>query len=165
LLIEFLAGAGLAIIFLRGWVVSSRIGAVLILASAFLFASEFWLPYERLPSIISWGIPAFMLVAGSLAFESRLKDGFGRRVAKLGDSSYLLYLSLVLVLDLLIATPIHVLNVSETAAIFLSFPLSAACVVIAAVGYRLVERPLLGALKRLFLSRSKRASRPSAALS
>lgn len=165
LLIEFLAGAWLAIVFLRGGVVSRYLGYALILGSVFLFASGFWLAYERLPSIISWGVPAFMLVSGSLAFESQLKDGFGRQLAKLGDSSYLLYLSLVLVLDLLIATPIHALNINETAAIILSFPLSAGCVLIAAVGYRLVERPLLGALKRLFLSRSSRVSRPSVALS
>jgi len=94
-----------------------------------------------------------------------LKGAFGRRVAELGDSSYLLYASSVLVLDLLIATPIHTLNVNEAAAIFLSFPLNTACVVIASVGYRLIERPLLGALKRLFLSASERASRPPAALS
>jgi len=115
--------------------------------------------------VVSWGIPAFMLVSGSLAFEADLNKGLGRRVAKLGDSSYLLYLSLVLVLDLLIATPIGALNVSEGAAIWLSFPLSAACVVIAVIGYELVERPILGALKRMFLTRPGRSAEPAAALS
>lgn len=165
LLIEFLAGGWLAIVFLRGWVVSRTVGAALIAGAACLFASGFWLPYENIPSVVSWGIPAFMLVGGSLAFEADLKKGFGRRLAKLGDSSYLLYLSLVLVLDLLIATPIGALNGSESAAIWLSFPLSAACVVVAAFGYELVERPILGALKRMFLVTKRRPAEAAAALS
>lgn len=165
LLIEFLAGGWLAMSFLRGWAVSRTVGAALIAGAVCLFGSGFWFPYERIPSVVAWGIPALMLVSGSLAFEADLKMGLGRRVAKLGDSSYLLYLSLVLVLDLLIATPIGALNVSEGAAIWLSFPLSAACVLIAGVGYELVERPILGALKRLFLARPSRSAEAAAALS
>jgi exopolysaccharide production protein ExoZ len=165
LLIEFLAGAWLAIAFLRGLAASRRVGAMLIVVAVCLFGSGFWLPYESVPSVISWGIPAFMLVTGSLAFEHVFRHGLGHPLAKLGDSSYLLYLSLVLVLDLLIATPLASLNVSERAAVLLSFPLSAVCVLVAAVGYQVVERPLLRALKRLFLSRSKRSLAPSVALS
>ena len=165
LLVEFLAGGWLAMAILRGWVVPRLAGAVLVIAALCLFATGFWLPYERIPSVIAWGIPAFMLVSGSLAFEPSLKKGFGRRLAKLGDSSYLLYLALVLVLDLLIATPIAALNTSEAAAIWLSFPLSAACAAIAAIGYEIFERPLLKSIKRLLLPRSKRSLAPSAALS
>jgi exopolysaccharide production protein ExoZ len=165
LLLEFLAGAWLAIAFLRGWAVSRRLGTMLVIAAICLFASGFWLPYERVPSVISWGIPAFMLVSGSLAFEHVFKSGVGHRLAKLGDSSYLLYLSLVLVLDLLIATPIAALNVNERAAVLLSFPLSAACVLVAAIGYQIIEGPLLKVLKRVFLSGSKRPLAPSVALS
>jgi exopolysaccharide production protein ExoZ len=165
LLIEFLAGGWLAIGFLEGWMVSRRAGGMLVVASALLFASGFYFPYERLPSIISWGVPAFMLVAGSLAFENDLKDSVGRQLARLGDSSYLLYLSLVLVLDLLIATPAASLDVDAKAAALLSFPLSLACVLIAAAGYQFVERPLLRALKRVFLSRHGASLAPSAVLS
>jgi peptidoglycan/LPS O-acetylase OafA/YrhL len=138
---------------------------VLAAAAVCLFVAGFWLPYESLPSVVSWGVPAFMLVAGSLAFEPSLKKGFGRRLAKLGDSSYLLYLSLVLVLDLLIATPLGALNTSEATAIWLSFPLSAACAAIAAIGYEVFERPLLKGIKRVLLPRSKRSLVPSVALS
>jgi exopolysaccharide production protein ExoZ len=165
LLIEFLSGGWLAMAFLRGRVVPRPAGAVLAAAAVCLFVAGFWLPYESLPSVVSWGVPAFMLVAGSLAFEPSLKKGFGRRLAKLGDSSYLLYLSLVLVLDLLIATPLGALNTSEATAIWLSFPLSAACAAIAAIGYEVFERPLLKGIKRVLLPRSKRSLVPSVALS
>jgi len=165
LLIEFLSGGWLAMAFLRGRVVPRPAGAVLAAAAVCLFVAGFWLPYESLPSVVSWGVPAFMLVTGSLAFEPSLKKGFGRRLAKLGDSSYLLYLSLVLVLDLLIATPIGALNTSEATAIWLSFPLSAACAAIAAIGYEVFERPLLKGIKRVLLPRSKRSLAPSVALS
>ena len=40
-----------------------------------------------------------------------------------------------------------------------------ATVLIAMIGYRLVEQPILGTLKRLFLSRPTRSSEPRAILS
>jgi exopolysaccharide production protein ExoZ len=93
-----------------------------------------------------------MLVAGALAFEPELRSPTGRFFAKLGDSSYLLYLSHVLLLDLLVATPISALNESRSAAVLLSFGLAIACAAIAAVGYETIELPLLKGIKRLVLN-------------
>ena len=151
LLLEFMVGAWLGYAWATGLAIGRRAGAILIVGGLALFAIGFWLPYEKLPSVISWGPPALMLVAGALAFEPELRAPAGLFFAKLGDSSYLLYLSHVLVLDLLVATPISALNSSRSAAVLLSFGLAIVCAAIAAVGYETIELPLLKAVKRLFL--------------
>jgi exopolysaccharide production protein ExoZ len=147
-----MVGAWLGYAWASGLAIGRRVGALLIVGGLALFAVGFWLPYERLPSVISWGPPALMLVAGALAFEPELRSPTGRFFAKLGDSSYLLYLSHVLLLDLLVATPISALNESRSAAVLLSFGLAIACAAIAAVGYETIELPLLKGIKRLVLN-------------
>jgi len=153
LLLEFMVGGWLGYAWANGLDIGRRAGALLIVCGLALFATGFWLPYEKLPSVISWGPPALMLVAGALAFEPELRSRAGRFFAKLGDSSYLLYLSHVLLLDLIVATPISALNSSRSAAVFLSIALAIVCAAIAAVGYEAIELPLLKAVKRLFLTR------------
>lgn len=151
LLLEFVAGAWLGYAFAQGLVAGPRLGSFLVFLGIILFASGFWLPVERLPSVISWGVPSFLLVCGALAFESRLRTAWGRRFGKMGDSSYLLYLSHVLVVDILIATSIRNWDRSVPDAVWLSLPISAFCTVAAAIGYDVVELPLLKALKKRIL--------------
>lgn len=156
LLLEFVGGAWLGLAFAHGLRVRPRPGAILVVMALALFVSGFWLPFERLPSVISWGVPSLLLVTGALAFEPRLRTVAGRGVAKLGDSSYLLYLSHILVIDLLIATPISSWDVSVAAAVWLSLPIAAICTIGAAFGYQVIELPMLKALKNWLLPRRKR---------
>lgn len=158
LLLEFAGGAWLGYAFANGLDVRPRVGTTLVVTALALFISGFWLPVERLPSVVSWGIPSLLLVTGALAFEPWLRTTAGRTLAKLGDSSYLLYLSHILVIDLLIATPIISWNASVSAAVWLSLPIAATCTVGAAVGYQIVELPLLKLLKASLLPRRKRRS-------
>ena len=160
LLLEFVAGAWLGLAYSRGFGVTQNVGAVLIVAAIVLFASGFWVDYNRVPSIISWGIPSVLLVTGALTFEPKFKSAVGRFFGRLGDSSYLLYLCHVLIIDLLLATPISRFNHNEGWAIAISLPLALACTAIAAGGYRVVELPLLNAVKRLTMARQT-AGRPS----
>ena len=163
LLLEFMVGAWLGYAWANGLKIGRTTGALLIVGGLSLFATGFWLPYEKLPSVISWGPPSLMLVAGALAFEPELRAPAGRFFAKLGDSSYLLYLSHVLLLDLLVATPIAALNSSRSAAVALSFALAILCAAIAAIGYETVELPLLRTVKRLFLPAGRSAAQRSPA--
>jgi exopolysaccharide production protein ExoZ len=163
LLLEFMMGAWLGYAFSRGLVVPRRLGGLLVAVAIALFVSGFWLDYDRLPSVLSWGIPSLLLVTGALAFEPELRGAPGRFFAKLGDSSYLLYLSHVLLIDLFIATPISALNRSPATAVAISFPLALLCTAIAALGYEWIELPLLKAVKHAILSPSKRPGRVSIA--
>jgi exopolysaccharide production protein ExoZ len=158
LLLEFVAGAWLGFAYSRGFAVTHRIGAILIAVAIVLFASGFWVDYKLVPSIVCWGIPSLLLVTGALAFEPELRSGTGRFFGRLGDSSYLLYLSHVLVIDLLLATPISLLNRNEAWAIAISLPLALLCTGIAAGGYRTIELPLLNAMKRMTM-RGRRIDR------
>jgi len=151
LLLEFIAGAWLAFAFERGLTIGPRIGSWLLATGLALFATGLWIDYARVPSVVCWGIPSLLLVAGGLAFEPKLASRLGRSTAKLGDSSYLLYLSHILLIDLVAATSLAVLNNSDSAAAYLSIPLAVTCTIAAAVGYEWIERPLLNVTKRWLL--------------
>lgn len=159
LLLEFVCGAWLGLAYARGFGVRQNIGAIFVAVALLLFASGFWLDYHRLPSVISWGMPSLLLVTGALAFEPRMKSAIGHFFGRLGDSSYLLYLSHVLIIDLILATPISVLNRDESSAVLISLPLALACTAVAAAGYEAIELPLLRVLKRMIMpSRSFQSS-------
>lgn len=153
LLLEFICGAWLGLAYARGFGVGEKIGAALMIAALGLFAAGFWFDYDALPSVISWGIPSLLLVAGTLAFEPRMKSGVGQFFGRLGDSSYLLYLSHVLIIDLILATAVSTLNDSETAAVLMSLPFAIVCTAIAAGGYKTLELPLLKMLKAFTMPR------------
>lgn len=164
LLLEFVAGAWLGVAYSRGFAVSQRTGAAFVMVAVVLFGSGFWLDYHSVPSIVSWGIPSLLLVTGALAFEPKLRSSRGRFFGRLGDSSYLLYLSHVLIIDLFLATPIALLNGSEYSAVVIALPFALACTAIAAGGYRTIELPLLKLLKRATLSTARTSSQRSAAV-
>ena len=155
LLLEFVGGAWLGYAFANGLSMGPRTGTALVVTALSLFASGFWLHYERIPAVVSWGLPSLLLITGGLAFEPWLRTAAGRGAAKLGDSSYLLYLSHILVIDLLIATPVGSWDRSSSAALWLSIPVAAICTISAAVGYQLIELPLLRILKGWLLPHKK----------
>ena len=98
LLLEFLAGVGLARLWARGSLqrAGRALGPVLIGAALLVLAAlqlggvrdDFWRP-------VLWGPPAVMIVAGALKLEAdgRLKGGrIDRALQAVGDASYSLYL-------------------------------------------------------------------------
>lgn len=161
LLLEFAAGAWLGYAFSNGLVFAPRTAGALTLLGLLTLISGFWVPYDRVPSVISWGIPSFFVVAGALSFEPWLRTAIGRFVAKLGDSSYLLYLSHILTIDLLLASPIGSWDGSRLSAVWLSVPVAVVCTIAAAIGYEAIELPLLNILKACVLNQKSRPiSRP-----
>lgn len=163
LLLEFVFGAWLGYAFAHGFRIQPRLGGALIIAALALFSSGAWLHYERLPPVISSGIPSLLLVTGGLTFEPWLRFSAGRKVAKLGDSSYLLYLSHILIIDVLIAAGIGSWNSSLFAAAWLTIPIAAICTIAAAIGYEVIELPLLNILKTQLVLRRKNSIQPASA--
>lgn len=162
LLLEFIAGGWLGFAFAHGLVVQRPTGALLLIISGAAFLASFWLNSARIPSVVLWGVPSVLLVTGALAFEPMFRSTGGRALAKMGDSSYLLYLSHVLVVDAMIAGPIRGLVTDEASAVALAAPLAVACTLVAAIGYEIIERPLLNAMKRV-LPRRRTARSPAVA--
>lgn len=148
LLLEFLAGAAIGYLSLRGAIPSS-FGPAITGAAIVLFGAGLWYGYDRAPSAVVWGVPSALLVLGLIAWERRNGASYWvRKAGKLGDSSYVLYLIHVLVVSLAleIAGGFDGANSLEPAAAALIItPLA---VVLAHGIHSAIEKPLLRLLNR-----------------
>ncbi|MDE2403619.1 MAG: acyltransferase [Sphingomonadales bacterium] len=162
LLLEFLAGTGI------GWLAQTRRlplrwGPALTGLGIALFVAGIALGYRRVPSAVSWGIPSALLVFGLVIWETRAGASPAvRRLGKLGDSSYVLYLIHVLAITLAaVACEALGLNPPPLLAAIALAPLA---IVLAEIVHRVVEVPLLALLRRggsLLVPGRPAAPRPS----
>lgn len=152
LLLEFVAGTAIGWLYVRDRL-PLRAGLAIFSAAIALFAAGIAWGFDRLPSVLIWGMPSTLLVLGIVCLEHRYgASRFVRRAGALGDSSYALYLIHILVISCAVrvaeVVPSGMLPEPAVAA-FLIAPL---CVVVAELLHRRVERPMLG-----FLNRRKKA--------
>lgn len=164
LLLEFIAGAVI------GWLLvhdrlPRRGGAAMVAASLILFGAGIAWGYDRLPSVIIWGVPSALLIAGVLSLE-RLRGAatWVRWGSHLGNSSYVLYLIHILVITLAIelarATgPAWPLGPGLSAVVFAILSLGVALFI-----HNGIERPLLAWLNSTNRPWNVRRLKPSAGL-
>ena len=89
IILEFLAGMGLALLYTRGARISRS--AMVALAALAVVAAMAWLDGPR---VIAFGIPALLLAAAAILQPEGQEKGRLRRFGEaLGDASYVLYLS------------------------------------------------------------------------
>jgi exopolysaccharide production protein ExoZ len=96
---------------------------------------------------LTWGVPAWSIVAGAVALEDRLAPKLPRWLLDMGDASYSIYLMHLFV------TPLVYLSVARLVPNTLSLPLIIAGSLLASaavgrLGYLFIERPLLHLLRR-----------------
>jgi peptidoglycan/LPS O-acetylase OafA/YrhL len=146
IVLEFVFGVVLAQWTLRGFRLSPAIAVALVLGG---FAVILAMPIgsENL-RVLSWGVPAFAIVAGAVSLEPRVAPAFPRWLLALGDASYSIYLSHGFVLPalmLLIARFVSPGLWTEVTTITL-------CLVVSSIAgwavYVLVEHPMLQLLRR-----------------
>jgi peptidoglycan/LPS O-acetylase OafA/YrhL len=91
IVLEFAFGIGLAVLWMRGWRLPDAIGwPALGVAAALLVV----MPKLALGSrLLSWGIPAAVLLAAVVSLEGRLGPVLPRLVLGLGAASYAIYLT------------------------------------------------------------------------
>ncbi|MEH6757962.1 MAG: acyltransferase [Parasphingorhabdus sp.] len=143
LLLEFIAGA------IIGWLLARNLlpkkgGFALILISMIIFIGGIICGYDKLPSIIMWGAPSTMLVAGAVIAESgRMAPIWIRRIGHFGDSSYALYLVHILVITVVVqlALPFPAMGKIEPALAAIIIAMLA--LVIAELLHHRLEKPLL----------------------
>ena len=158
LLLEFILGCWIGYVYLNRPALLSWVGwPGLLLGTALLIGSA-WSPVD-LPSVILWGVPSLLIVAGGLSIERQLRGPIARAAALLGDSSYFLYLSHILLLEVIALTLAPAASFSNTWIAIISVAMATACLLIAHVGHLTIEAPMLRLLNRCL--KRKRTIEPS----
>ncbi|MDR3773347.1 MAG: acyltransferase family protein, partial [Terracidiphilus sp.] len=144
LLVEFLAGVVLAIAYRRGLpIFSSRMGRFAIVLGAVLFAMTVWStpPWKGWLQALEWGIPATLVVWGTLSLQ--LRPSWRVSLGKLlGDASYSIYLFQVFALPGLALALKTVLR-GHTIPVDLAACILACLAVAVSVGcWYMLERPM-----------------------
>jgi len=158
LLLEFVAGAAIGCL-LKAGRLPLRAGALILALSIVLFIAGGAYGYHRFPTIISWGIPSVLLVAGVACLEvQRGASSLVRVMGRFGDSSYVLYLIHILIITVSLPLAVAYGGFMQTGAVFAAASVSVACLVVSEIVHRRVERPLLQFVKSpgvLVLSRRR----------
>jgi peptidoglycan/LPS O-acetylase OafA/YrhL len=145
IVLEFGAGLCLGLLTLRGRLLPAAPAAIVLVGG---FALLLFVP-PVLPRFLSWGVPAILIMAGTVGLESPLRRVLPRWLLTLGAASYSIYLFHAFVLAALgvalqrIPMP---LSVSFVITIALGSMLSA---VAGEFCRRVLERPLLAACRRV----------------
>lgn len=147
LLLEFVAGAAIGYLLKAGHL-PLRAGVLSFASSIVLFIAGGAYGYHRLLTIISWGIPSALLVAGVACLEVRRgANSIVRAVGRFGDSSYVLYLIHILIITVSLPLALSSSAFMKAGAVVAAALVSVACVVIAEVIHHRVERPFLQLVK------------------
>jgi peptidoglycan/LPS O-acetylase OafA/YrhL len=163
LLGEFLAGTAI------GWLAHMgrlplRWGPALTALGVGLFVAGLFADYTRWPHVATWGAPSAILVLGIVSWErARGAAPLVRRMSRLGDSSYVLYLIHILVVTVAVSACL-----SLPRAFLPSPPVAALLVAVISIAlaqaiHRGIERPMLALLNRnrgLLPSRARDAYQP-----
>ncbi len=148
LLLEFLAGAWIARLLPDVTWRPRFLGVALLAIGALGLAASLFLDLNAIPTVVLWGPPSVLLVAGvALLDKCAGADPAFARVSVLGDASYVLYLVHILTLDIvmwLLAWSGSAVGHRELAILIGA----AVSISVAILVHIAVEKPLLGALRR-----------------
>ncbi|MBI0477229.1 acyltransferase [Sphingomonas sp. MA1305] len=122
------------------------VGLLAVTGAVCLYGAGLILGYGQLPSALTWGVPSALLVAGVVILDQRGHTGVMRRFSWLGDSSYVLYLCHILLIEIVMALlrttglmPLLLVQMIAT---------TIGCIVFAALFHVVIERPLTTILHR-----------------
>jgi exopolysaccharide production protein ExoZ len=150
MLLEFLVGCILGRAYPRMMSDAGRAAtALIVLVAVLCLGASPFLMARSWPRVIYWGVPAALVVWTFLRLESTVAFRRMRLLQAVGDSSYSLYLTHVLVLSVL-ALVFRVDGLRGLPALLLAPTFLGVCVIAGWVCHRLVERPLTNAARRLF---------------
>jgi exopolysaccharide production protein ExoZ len=141
LLLEFIAGSGIAAAVLNGFQIPMFACRAAIGTAVLAFGAGVWFGYDRIPTVISWGAPSALLVGG-LAF-AELKGHIPnrmKRAAYLGDSSYSLYLLHTILLSGMFYGASRVFSGNHFERLILCVVFSVACCLISIICFNWIEK-------------------------
>jgi exopolysaccharide production protein ExoZ len=148
LLLEFLAGAWIAVAVLGSKPVDARLPMLLVVFAIVAFVAPLAFDCSKIPTVVLWGVPSAMLILG-LSAQERWHGAprWMRSFAFLGDASYALYLMHILMLDLTLAL-VKALGGGPEHGIIWGAAGVAASVVASLAAHDRIERPLQKYLRR-----------------
>lgn len=158
IVLEFLMGLLAGYLFKKTRPLGVPLGVVLIVASVCLVM---WMAtMTAVPRSIASGIPALMIVLGSLQLEARARQAVFRPALYLGDVSYSLYLTHVIALPMVTVVFMR-LGADLGINAGLAYPVVASlwALLIAALVYRSVEKPVTRTLR--IVTGERRALKPA----
>jgi exopolysaccharide production protein ExoZ len=146
IVVEFLFGVMLAKWTLRGFRLPPVIAGVFVL---FGFGLILIMPMiSEIARVLTWGIPAFAIVAGAVSLEPLVASALPRGLLTLGDASYSIYLSHGFVLPVL---GIFVGRIASPG-LWTEGLTIALCVIVSSIAgwivFILIESPILQAMRR-----------------
>lgn len=143
ILLEFMAGIVLHRAWRRGWLRSDRIGVGLFGLGVVSLLAQFTWPAPEAWRLLQWGLPASLIVAGSLGIEAGGRMPVWPWLSLAGSASYAVYLMHGTVLHHL-QSPVRPLPAPVAVGM-----LVVACLVVGVGVHFLIERPVTAALRRL----------------
>lgn len=158
ILLEFGAGVVIGRLWQLSHMPALNAGRVMLILGVCGFMASIIFPMPMAYRVLTWGIPAFLLVLGALALERHGRIGSSHFLEKTGDASYSIYLGHGLVLGLL-AKLLPSAAGPLTVATFVAFGVVAS-ILAGLVGYDWIERPLLAAFRTRPTGRSEAAFLP-----
>jgi exopolysaccharide production protein ExoZ len=151
LLLEFAAGCMIGKLYEKQLLPSGVAGATIVLIGAGILALTVWYFPENLHQrTILWGIPSALVVFGTLSLEKLARRKPSRILLLLGDASYSIYLSHIIIL-LMFNVVIQRLGIfSDFEALLATYLVAGGAVALIAgmIVYELVERPVLRVMRR-----------------
>lgn len=143
LLLEFVAGAWIALIFSRPSPPPLWLGWSAVAVGVATFAISVLVGYERFPTVLIWGVPSTLLVFGAVCLE---RHGVGlslfRKLTPLGESSYALYLVHAVLLQAMVWALSKAAPLGYGSFLFVSLCLFLICLGTAHLYYLTAERGL-----------------------
>ncbi|MEZ5659014.1 MAG: acyltransferase [Burkholderiaceae bacterium] len=148
LLIEFAFGMLVARVWRSGLGVRPWLAATLV-TTGFLLLQQlepiaFSQAYALSPRFLAWGLPAMMIVLGTVFLEPALSPHLKATARRLGDASYAIYLLHGLLISLIVASMARLGLIWPTTAVAVSM---AAAMIAASYIFRRIEAPLTRSLR------------------
>lgn len=152
LLLEFLAGIIIGVFYMRGFALNPALARAVLAASIILFIGTETSILPGGARVVTWGIPAILLVIATLSLERKGKISRHNILQKIGDASYSIYLSHILTIEVVESLWTKLDWQMETLATQLTFGFLClvASVLVGFVAYSTIEKPSLKLLRPLW---------------
>lgn len=153
LLIEFLMGCVIGVLYKQKFSIDNRVWYVLLFAGLGAIILTGLYDVDNWPRVLIWGLPSALIVASAVWLERSRKINFHSVFIKLGDSSYSLYLSHIFTINVIGKVWATLFGTFNAVFIIVAFTTST---IVGYVTYRILEKPItykLNSAYRNLLSR------------